>query len=193
MAQRLVRAKGKIRHAGIPFRVPPAHLLSERGGGAGGRLPLFNEGYAASAGADRVRQNLAAEAIRLGRILAELLPDEPEADGLLALMLLHDARRDARFDATGELVLLEDQDRSCWDASQIAEGRGAGRAVSAAARPVPGPGGHRLLPRDRSRGRRHRLGADRRAVRGAGTACGSPVVGLNRAVAVARWKGRPPG
>jgi RNA polymerase sigma-70 factor, ECF subfamily len=83
---------------------------------------LFNEGYAASAGADLVRQNLTAEAVRLARLLVELLPDEPEAGGLLALMLLHDARRATRVDAAGELVPLEDQDRRRWDASQIAEG-----------------------------------------------------------------------
>jgi len=123
MSKRLVRAKGKIRHAGIPFRVPPAHLLSERTVSVLGVLYLlFNEGYAASAGADLVRQNLTAEAIRLARILAQMLPDEPEVGGLLALLLLHDARRAARVDATGELVPLEDQDRSRWDASQIAEG-----------------------------------------------------------------------
>ena len=100
MAKRLVRAKQKIRDAGIPYRVPPAHLLAERLPGVLGVLYLlFNEGYAASAGADLIRQGLSAEAIRLGRVLTRLMPSEPEASGLLALMLLHDARRAARLDA----------------------------------------------------------------------------------------------
>jgi RNA polymerase sigma-70 factor, ECF subfamily len=116
MAQRLVRAKGKIRAAGIPFRVPPDHLLPERLAAVLAVVYLiFNEGY-------RGRTDLAAEAIRLGRALAELMPDEPEVHGLLALMLLHDARRDARFQ-DGELVLLADQDRSLWNQAQIAEGQ----------------------------------------------------------------------
>ncbi len=100
MAKRLVRAKQKIAHARIPYRVPPAHLLPERTPGVLAVLYLlFNEGYAATAGADLVRQNLSAEAIRLARVLTRLMPDEPEAAGLLALMLLHDARRTARLDA----------------------------------------------------------------------------------------------
>jgi RNA polymerase sigma-70 factor (ECF subfamily) len=123
MAKRLVRAKQKIQHAGIPYRVPPAHLLPERTPGVLGVLYLlFNEGYSATAGADLVRQNLSAEAIRLARVLARLMPDEPEAVGLLALMLLHDARRPARLDTRGDLVTLEDQDRSLWDATEIGEG-----------------------------------------------------------------------
>ncbi len=123
MAKRLVRAKQKIQHAGIPYRVPPAHLLPERTPGVLGVLYLlFNEGYSATAGADLVRQNLSAEAIRLARVLVRLMPDEPEAAGLLALMLLHDARRSARLDASGDLVTLEDQDRSLWDATAISEG-----------------------------------------------------------------------
>ena len=123
MAKRLVRAKQKIQHAGIPYRVPPAHLLPERTPGVLGVLYLlFNEGYAATAGADLVRQNLSAEAIRLARVLTRLMPDEPEAAGLLALMLLHDARRAARLDASGDLITLEDQDRSLWDAAEIGEG-----------------------------------------------------------------------
>jgi RNA polymerase sigma-70 factor, ECF subfamily len=138
MSKRLVRAKGKIRNAGIPFRVPPAHLLTERTASALGVLYLlFNEGYAASAGVDLVRQNLTGEAIRLARVLAQMLPDEPEADGLLALLLLHDARRAARIDATGELVPLEDQDRSRWDASQIAEGTRLLEAALRRGRPGP--------------------------------------------------------
>jgi RNA polymerase sigma-70 factor, ECF subfamily len=123
MAKRLVRAKQKITKAGIPYRVPPAHLLPERTSAVLGVLYLlFNEGYSATAGADLVRQNLSAEAIRLARVLTRLMPDEPEATGLLALMLLHDARRSARVDAAGDLVTLEDQDRGRWDATEIGEG-----------------------------------------------------------------------
>jgi RNA polymerase sigma-70 factor, ECF subfamily len=122
MAKRLARAKAKIRHAGIPYRVPPAHLLPERTGGVLAVLYLlFNEGYVATAGADLVRQDLCAEAIRLARTLAMLMPGEPEALGLLSLMLLHHARRGARTDGA-ELITLEDQDRARWDASEIDEG-----------------------------------------------------------------------
>ncbi len=123
LAQRLVRVKQKIRDAGIPYDVPPDHLLPER-------LPsvlaviylIFNEGYSATTGEALIRRELCDEAIRLGRLLAELMPDEPEALGLLALMLLHDSRRDARTSASGELVILEEQDRSLWRRDRIFEG-----------------------------------------------------------------------
>ena len=118
MSKRLVRAKRKIKAAGIPFRVPPPHLLPDRLAAVLAVVYLiFNEGYGG-------RGELAAEAIRLGRALAELMPDEPEVHGLLALMLVNDARREARF-ADGVVVLLRDQDRSLWDFDQIAEGRAA--------------------------------------------------------------------
>jgi RNA polymerase sigma-70 factor (ECF subfamily) len=138
MAKRLVRAKQKIQHAGIPYRVPPAHLLPERTPGVLGVLYLlFNEGYSATAGADLVRQSLSAEAIRLARVLTRLMPDEPETAGLLALMLLHDARRSARLDAAGDLVTLEDQDRSSWDAAEISEGVAVLGAALRRRRPGP--------------------------------------------------------
>jgi RNA polymerase sigma-70 factor (ECF subfamily) len=123
MAKRLGRAKQKIKNAAIPYRVPPAHLLPERTPAVLAVLYLlFNEGYAASDGADLVRRNLSAEAIRLARVLAHLLPDEPETLGLLALMLLHDARSAGRLDGDGVLIPLEEQDRTTWDTDKIAEG-----------------------------------------------------------------------
>ena len=123
MAQRIVRAKRKIRNARIPYRVPPAELLPERTSGVLGVLYLlFNEGYSASTGADLVRQALTAEAIRLARVVVRLLPDAPEAGGLLALMLFHDARRATRTDDAGDLVTLADQDRGRWDRALIDEG-----------------------------------------------------------------------
>ena len=138
MAQRLVRAKHKIRNAGIPYRVPPAYLLPERTGAVLAVLYLlFNEGYSATAGAELVRVGLCAEAIRLARTLVALMPDEPEVIGLLALLLLQDARRTARVDPAGDLIPLEEQDRSRWDGDSIAEG--LDRLDAALRRAQPGP------------------------------------------------------
>jgi RNA polymerase sigma-70 factor (ECF subfamily) len=138
LAQRLVRAKRKIRDAGIPYRVPPANLLPERLDGVLQVLYLvFNEGYTASSGDSLVRRELSAEAIRLTRIVVALLPDEPEALGLLALMLLTDARREARTSADGALVLLDAQDRSLWDRARIADGEAIVQRALAVARPGP--------------------------------------------------------
>ncbi len=128
MAQRLARARAKIRNAGIPYRVPPADLLPERLEALLAVIYLiFNEGYVASGSEESsndglTRPELCAEAIRLGRVLVSLLPQSAEAKGLLALMLLHDSRREARLDTAGDLVLLEEQDRSLWDQSKIKEG-----------------------------------------------------------------------
>jgi RNA polymerase sigma-70 factor (ECF subfamily) len=180
MAQRLVRAKRKIKAAGIPFRVPPDHLLPERLAAVLAVVYLiFNEGYGG-------RGELAAEALILGRALAELLPDEPEVHGLLAMMLLHDARREARFRGD-DLVLLADQDRSLWDTAQIVDGRATlDRALALHGR---GPyvvqaaiaSLHTDEPRDWTQiaalyGELSRL-------------TDSPVVELNRAVAVAEAEG----
>ncbi|HEY3740214.1 MAG TPA: RNA polymerase sigma factor [Bryobacteraceae bacterium] len=137
MAQRLVRVKRKIQEAGIPYQIPPASQLAERSRTVQTIIYLiFNEGYAASAGDELVRRDLCAEAIRLGRLLVQLLPDDPENAGLLALMILHNARRDGRVQ-DGKLVTLEDQDRSVWKRDEIAEGTSLLESVLR--RKCPGP------------------------------------------------------
>jgi RNA polymerase sigma-70 factor (ECF subfamily) len=192
MAQRLVRAKGKIRDARIPYRVPAEADLPDRLRAVLAVLYLiFNEGYTASSGRDLVRDDLCAEAIRLGRLLAGLMPDEPEVAGLLALMLLTDARRDARTTAAGDLVLLPEQDRDRWDRTLIAEGQALVRRCLR--RDQPGP---------------YQIQAAIQAVHADAATAGdtdwrqivllydqllaiapSPVVALNRAVAVAEVDG----
>ncbi len=138
MAQRIVRAQKKIRRAGIPYEVPSGDALPQRLESAMAVIYLvFNEGYLASSGDAVVRHDLCAEAIRLARILTALMPDQPEAHGLLGLMLLHDSRREARADSNGDLILLEDQDRSRWDQGQIEEGLAV--AAGAMKNATPGP------------------------------------------------------
>ena len=167
LAQRIVRAKTKIRQARIPYRVPDPAELPERLGAVLRVIYLvFNEGYAASSGGTLTRHDLSGEAIRLGRLLYELLP-EAEAAGLLALMLLHDSRRAARTTADGELVLLDDQDRSLWNRDQIAEGLRLVEAgtVVAAVRAVRHPGGDCSRPRRGAGCGGDRLGRDSRPLR----------------------------
>jgi RNA polymerase sigma-70 factor (ECF subfamily) len=138
MAQRLSRAKAKIRAAGIPYRVPEADELAQRLGSVLAVIYLiFNEGYLASSGSELIRAGLCDEAVRLGRLTLELMPDQPEARGLLALMLLIDARREARVDAEGAFVRLADQDRARWHDGKLAEGRALLRECLALNRPGP--------------------------------------------------------
>ena len=138
MAQRLVRAKRKIRDARVPYAVPQDHELPDRLAGVLRVIYLvFNEGYASTRSPELVRGELCDEAIRLGRLLATLMPDEPEVMGLLALMLLNDSRRDARTDANGDLLTLEEQDRSRWNRARIAEGEGLLEAALRRGRPGP--------------------------------------------------------
>ena len=183
LAQRLVRAKRRLRETGIPFRVPPDHLLPERVPDVLRVLYLvFNEGYAASAGEALLRRELCAEAIRLAKLVCVLMPDEPEAFGLLALLLLQDARRDARLGADGELVLLADQDRALWDVASIDEGLRVLRRSEALRRPGP-----YQLQAAIAAG--HAEGAEPAFIAAVYAALEqldpSPVVRLNRAVAVA--------
>jgi RNA polymerase sigma-70 factor, ECF subfamily len=192
MAKRLTRAKHKIRDAGIPYRVPPARLLPERIDGVLAVLYLlFNEGYSASAGDDVIRADLTAEAIRLARLLATLMPDEPEATSLLALMLLHDARKAGRLDADGEMVTLEDQDRSRWDAAAISEGL----ALLDDARRWHSAGPYQLQAAIAACHSAPRLAADTdwaqiaRLYDALYRLAPTPVVALNRAVAVAMADG----
>jgi len=196
VAQRLVRAKRKIREAGIPFRVPPDHLLPDRLGGVMRVIYLvFTEGHSAAGGDVLVRTDLCAEAIRLGTAVDELMPGEPEVRGLLALMMLTDARRGARVAADGSLVMLADQDRRRWDRDRIARGREL--LESALRHRAPGP-----YQVQAAIAALHAEAPDAAATDWPQIAAlydalldmtGSPVVALNRAVAVAEADGAAAG
>jgi RNA polymerase sigma-70 factor, ECF subfamily len=188
MQQRIVRAKRKIRDAGIPYEVPEDHHLPDRLRSVLAALYLiFNEGYLATSADTLVRRELGDEAIRLARVLARLMPDEPEVLGLLALMLLHHSRRDARVDAGGGLVLLENQERSLWRLDEIEEGLGLAAGVGdrrplgpyALQAAIAAEHGRALTPGTTDWARIAGLYAQLRAV------APGPVVSLNHAVAVA--------
>ena len=192
MSQRLVRAKRKIRDAGIPYVVPEEHDLPERLASVLAVLYLvFNEGYAASSGDSLVRRDLCAEAIRLGGVLAALMPDEAEVLGLVALMMLQDSRRDTRVDAAGGMVLLEDQDRARWDHSQIA----AGLALCERALALAPTGRYALQAAIAAEHARAARAPDTDWARIAGLysllgrVLATPVVRLNRAAAIAMAEG----
>ena len=190
MAQRLVRAKAKIRDAGIPYQVPPTEALAERLDAVLVVVYLvFNEGYSASFGQRLIRNELTEQAIRLGRMLVELLPAHAEPKGLLALMLLHDSRRETRLDGTGDIVLLAEQDRSRWDRAQIEEGAAlVETALRESGRP---PGSYVLQAAIAAVHAQARTAADTDWVQIAAlygvlaVVHPSPVVALNRAVAIA--------